>query len=109
MEDINLEIIDDPYFINFIKTKNLSESSERVYSGRLRAFCEFIGKNPSELIKEAQVERSRKINKYFKEYIENLEKSGKSTNTIVNRMDTVKAFYNEYDVDTDGINRIISP
>jgi site-specific recombinase XerD len=108
MEEASLEIMDDPYFKNFIKTKNLSESSERVYSGRLRAFFEFIGKNPSEFIKEAQIE-NKKINKYFQEYIENLKKDGKSSNTIVNRMDTVKAFYKEYDIDTEGINRIISP
>jgi integrase len=108
MEDANLEIMDDPYFKNFIKTKNLSKSSERVYSGRLRAFFEFINKNPSELIKEAQIE-NMKINKYFLEYIENLKKSGKSNITIINRMDTVKAFYKEYDIDTEGINRIVSP
>lgn len=105
----NLEIIDDPYFKNFINRKNLSESTERIYIGRIRAFCEFTEKNPTELIKEAQMGRSRNIDKYFEEYIENLKKNGRSTNTIINRLDTVKAFYKEYEIDTVGINRIISP
>jgi site-specific recombinase XerD len=109
MEEANLEIRNDPYFINFIKRKRLSESTERVYTGRLRSFFEFLGKNPSELIKEAQKESGRRINEYFHDYIDNLKKSGKSSNTIINRVDTVKAFYNAYDIDTEGINRIISP
>ena len=69
--------MNDPYFKNFIKTKNLSESSERVYIGRLRAFCEFIEKNPSELIKRSSIWEIRKIDKYFHEYIENLKNNGK--------------------------------
>lgn len=109
MEESNLEVINDPYFTNFIKGKKLSGSTEIVYSGRLRAFCEFLGKNPSELIKEAQKDRRQKIDEYLHDYIENLKKSGKSSNTIINRVDTVKAFYNEYDIDTDSINHIISP
>ncbi len=109
MEEANLEIMNDPYFKNFIKSRRLSESTERVYTGRLRSFFDFVGKNPSELIKEAQKESRRKIDEYFHDYIENLKKSGKSSNTIINRVDTVKAFYNEYDIDTESINRIISP
>ena len=109
MEETNLEIMNDPYFKNFIKRRRLSESTERVYTGRLRSFFEFLGKNPSELIKEAQKESGRKIDEYFHDYIENLKKSGKSSNTIINRVDTVKAFYNEYDIDTNSINRIIPP
>jgi site-specific recombinase XerD len=109
MEDANLEIRNDPYFINFIKRKRLSESTERVYTGRLRSFFVFLDKTPSELIKEAQKESGRKINEYFQDYIENLKKSGKSSNTIINRVDTAKAFYKEYNVDTGSINLIISP
>jgi site-specific recombinase XerD len=109
MEQTNMEIMDDPYFKNFINTKRLSKSTERVYFGRLKSFCEFLGKNPSELIKEAQYGGEKRIDKYFRNYIENLKNSGKSSNTIINQLDTVKAFYKEYDIDTDGINRIISP
>ena len=41
MNESSLEITNDPYFKNFIKTKKLSKSTERVYYGRLKAFCDF--------------------------------------------------------------------
>ncbi|RJS48412.1 MAG: hypothetical protein CIT03_08090 [Methanobacterium sp.] len=109
MDNASLNINNDPYFKNFIKRRNVSSATKIVYSGRLRAFCEFLGKNPSGLIKEAQKERSKNLDKYLQDYIENLKKSGKSSNTIINRLDTVKAFYKEYDIDTDFINGIIRP
>ncbi len=107
MVESDFEIISDPLFKNFIERRKLSKSTETVYVGRIKSFCEFLGKNPSELIKDAQ--KGRKINRYFNEYIESLKENGKSSNTIVNRVDTVKAFYNEYDIDTKSINQIISP
>lgn len=109
MHKSDIEVVNDPYFKNFINKRRISESTERVYNGRLSSFCEFLGKSPSELIKEAQKEKGQKIDEYFQDYIENLKKSGKSSNTIINRIDTLKAFYKEYDIDTDSINRIISP
>ena len=109
MDKSSIEITNDPYFKNFIKTKNLSESSERVYFGRLKAFCDFLGKNPSDLINEVQKASNDKINGYFNDYIKNLIESGKSSNTITNRLDTVKAFYKEYDIDIEILDKIISP
>lgn len=109
MHKSDIEVVNDPYFKNFINKRRISESTERVYNGRLSSFCEFLGKSPSELIKEAQKEKGQKIDEYFQDYIENLKKSGKSSNTIINRIDTLKAFYKEYDIATDSINRIISP
>jgi site-specific recombinase XerD len=109
MQESNYEISNDPYFINFIGSKNLSKSTEMVYLGRIKSFCEFLDKNPSELIKEAQKESGKKIDKYFHDYIENLKKSGKSPSTIINQTDTVKSFYNRFDIDTKGIKPIIFP
>lgn len=109
MQKSDIEIMNDPYFKNFINRRKLSESTERVYNGRLSSFCLFLGKSPSELIKEAQKVNGKKIDEYFHDYIENLKKNGKSSNTIINRVDTVKAFYSEYDIDIEGINRIVSP
>ncbi len=108
MEKPALEINNDPYLINFMERRKLSESTQRVYSGRLKAFCEFLDKTPSELIKESQKESGLKIHEYFNNYIENLKNTGKSSNTIINRIDTVKAFYKEYNIDTDSINQIIN-
>lgn len=109
MHKYDIEVVNDPYFKNFITKRRISESTERVYNGRLSSFCEFLGKSPSELIKEAQKEKGQKIDEYFQDYIENLKKSGKSPTTINNRIDTIKAFYNEYDVNLGNINNIIFP
>lgn len=109
MPESNLEILKDPYFINFIERKNLSKSTERVYLGRIKSFCQFVGKNPSELIKEARNESGIKIDEYFHDYIENLKNSGKSFNTIINQTDTVKSFYNQFDINTKNIKPIIFP
>lgn len=108
MEESNLEIYNDPYFKDFIKKRRLSESTQTVYIGRIRSYCEFLDKSPSELINEAQESR-QVINKHFQDYVEDLKKSGKSTNTIINRIDTVKAFYSEYKIDTESLNKIITP
>lgn len=109
MQESNLEISKDPYFINFIRSRNLSKTTERVYAGRMKFFCEFLGKSPSELIKEAQKDSGRKFDEHFHDYIENLKKSGKSPKTIINKIDTVKAFYNAFDIDTKNVNSIIFP
>jgi site-specific recombinase XerD len=108
MKESNLEIKVDPYFKNFIKNRRLSKSTVRVYTGRLRSFCEFLDKNPIELIQEAQKNHGL-IEENLNEYIESLQLKGKSSRTIVNSLDTVKAFYNEFDIDTEDIKRIISP
>ncbi|MGB9937248.1 MAG: tyrosine-type recombinase/integrase [Methanobacterium sp.] len=108
MEKSKLDINSDPYFKKFIEKRKLSKSSQTVYNGRLRAFCEFLDKNPSDLIEEAQEGNGKKINHYFNDYIEELKRNGKSSSTIINRVDTVKAFFNEFNIDTEGLNNIIA-
>ena len=108
MKQSNLEIKADPYFKNFIKNRRLSKSTVSVYTGRLRSFCEFLDKNPMELVKDTQ-KNPGLIEENLENFIENLKLEGKSSRTIINSLDTVKAFYNEFDIDTEGIKRIISP
>jgi site-specific recombinase XerD len=109
MPESNIEISKDPYFVNFIGSKNLSKSTEMVYLGRIKTFCKFLDKNPMELIKDAQKDSGKKVNEYFNDYIENLKKGGKSPNTIINQIDTIKSFYNRFDIDTKDIKPIIVP
>lgn len=109
MEESHLEVNNDLYFKDFIEKRRLSESTKIVYIGRIRSYCEFLDKSPSDLIKEAQKESQQVINKHFHDYIEDLKKSGKSTNTIINRIDTVKAFYSEYEIGIESLNKIITP
>lgn len=106
MQDLTIEM--DPYLKNFIDNRNLSKSTEMIYLGRIKSFCQFFGKTPSQLIEEILNESGIKIEGYFQDYIENLKKRGQSSNTIINKVDTVKAFFNEFKINTENINRIIS-
>ena len=103
--DINVE--EDPLYQEFINKRKLNKSTIRVYAGRLNSFCKFSGLNPSELISQAKNEDIKEINERFHEYIEYLKHEGKSSNTIYNKMDTVKAFYNQYHVDVNHIDEIV--
>lgn len=103
--DINVE--EDPLYQEFIKKRKLNKSTIRVYNGRLNSFCKFSGLNPSELINQAKNEDIKKINERFHNYIEYLKQDGKSSNTIYNKIDTVKAFYNQYHIDVKHIDEII--
>ena len=107
MNESNFKIKNDQYFKNYIERRSLSKSTQTVYIGRIKSFCDFLGKNPSELIKEAKKSDKSRINEYFHDYIENLKKHGKTSSTIINTIDTVKSFYNEYDIDIGNINDIL--
>lgn len=109
MNELNLEISKDPFFNNFIEKRNLSKSTKTVYMGRIRSYCDFLGKNPSELIQDAQKRKGMKVDELVNSYIEELKQTGKSPTTIVNNLDTVKAFYNEFQIDTNPIKNITIP
>jgi Site-specific recombinase XerD len=109
MNELNLEISKDPFFNNFIEKRNLSKSTKTVYMGRIRSYCDFLGKNPSELIQDAQKRKGMKVDELVNSYIEELKQTGKSPTTIVNNLDTVKAFYNEFQIDTNPIKNISIP
>lgn len=95
------DVREDKTFKNFIKNRELRESTEILYARRLTDFCNFINKNPSELIEEIKEEKSRneKVSDYVENYLDELKNKGKSVNTIKNRFDTLKAFFNEFDID----------
>lgn len=109
MNELNLEISKDPIFNNFIENRNLSKSTKTVYIGRIVAYCDFVGKNPSELIRDAQKRKDMSVDNLVNSYIEELKNSGKSPVTIVNNLDTVKAFYNEFEIDIKQVKNITIP
>lgn len=97
----------DPLYQEFINKRKLNKSTIKVYNGRFNSFCRFKGLNPSDLIKQAQNNGTTEINHTFYEYIKYLKKGGKSSSTIYNNVDTIKAFYNEYHIDVKQISEII--
>ena len=113
MEISHLDIVKDRTFQDFIKNREISKSTELLYARRLTDFCNFIDKDPTELIEEALEEYNQKSGKqevttYVEDYLNELKNNGKSNNTIKNRCDTLKAFLSEFEVDTTAINGIKS-
>lgn len=107
------DIQKDETFKNFIKSRELRESTEILYSRRLTDFCDFIGKDPTELIKEALKEQNLKIEDQsaynnVENYLDVLKGEGKSFSTIKNRHDTLKAFFNEFNINIPHIKNPIA-
>ncbi len=101
-------IIEDENFQNFIKKREIRESTEMLYARRLNDFCKFIGQNPTQLIEKAQKEHNIKIEdqeiyNFVEDYLNELKDEGKSTNTIKNRYDTLNAFFKSFDIKTPDI------
>lgn len=107
------DIQKDETFKNFIKNRELRESTEILYARRLTDFCNFIDKDPSELIEEALKEQYLKIKEQttynnIETYLDVLKDEGKSFNTIKNRYDTLKAFFNEFNISIPNIKNPIA-
>jgi integrase len=99
------DIKNDRCFKDFIRSRSRRTNTISQYITRIRVYANFTGKNPTELIEEAESEedqgirlRNRKINDYFYEFREKLEEEGKTSGTINGYFDTVKAFYRNYDI-----------
>lgn len=107
------DIQKDETFRNFIKNREIRESTETLYARRLTDFCNFIDKDPTELIEEALKEHNLKTEDQtayndLKNYLDILKDEGKSFNTIKNRYDTLKAFFNEFNISTPNIKNPIA-
>ena len=102
---------DDETFRNFIRSRELRESTEILYARRLTDFCNFIDKDPTELVEEMlkehdQKSSAQKLSKYVENYLDELKDEGKSFNTLNNRFDTLKAFFNDFNINTSIIKNI---
>lgn len=95
---------------DFLRMRSLRESTKYAYILRIKSFANFVEKTPTMLIEEAELEddqeirpRKRKLNKYLLDYMDCLENSNKSRNTIKNNVETIKAFFNYFDISTPKI------
>lgn len=106
MEYTKDKVWGDPTFKDFIRSRGIKERTARHYESRIRYYCNFIGKSPTELIDEAEEEqqegiklRKRKVKSYVLDFIDHLKSKGRSSNTIKSYIETIRAFYNEYEID----------
>jgi site-specific recombinase XerD len=89
------EIKNDPVFIEFISNKELADSTKRIYAYRLKDFSVFLDKSPSDILYDSE---SCRIEENLYRFIENMREEGKSEITIQNNLDTIRTFYNSYNM-----------
>ena len=105
------DIKNDEEIKDFLRAKNRRESTEIEHLKRLKKYCNFLGKSPSELINEAEDDeenrirmKKRHIRKYFLEYSEYLRNKGRSQYTISNHFSSIKAFYRNSEIELPNIS-----
>lgn len=103
-----MEVSQDPYFLEWTNTRNLTPSTIKVYTGVLGMYSSFLNKSPSILISEARDDQvnhpwmsDRRINHYFLNYKEHLQ--GLRYNTIRRHFTVIKGFYHHYEITTPKI------
>lgn len=97
---MNLDLA-EKWFIN----KNLSDSTQSLYTLGLSKYCKLIGKNLNELLDEAENEeddiprlRNRKIDSYIPRFKKSLEDAHLAPQTIKVYVSAVKSFYKYYKI-----------
>lgn len=110
MEFNKEDILNDPVFKDFIRSRGVKERTKRLYESRIRHYCNFTGKNPSELIDEAEKEqdtglkrRRRKVKTYLLDFIDYQKEKGRGHITIKSYIETIKGFYYDNDIDIPKI------
>lgn len=106
------DIKNDVCVKDFLRSRDLRESTKNGYILRIKSYSNFINKMPSEFIEEAEKEeedgikpRHRKVKGYLLDYVEDLESRNRQNLTIKSLLETVKSFYNHFDIDTPRIKR----
>lgn len=106
----NYDLENDKEIIDFLRAKPRRKSTELTHIQRLKIFCNFLGKKPVELIKEAEEDennrirmKKRKIRKYFIEYSKYLRDYGRSQYTISNHFSSIKSFYRNSEIELPHI------
>ena len=112
--NMKLEIKDienDEEIKDYLRAKPRRKSTQMEHLIRLKVYCNFIDKTPSELIKEAEFDeenrirmKKRHIRKYFLEYSEYLRNKGSSQYTISNHFSSIKSFYRNAEIELPNIS-----
>lgn len=105
-----MNIQNDLHLIEFIQNLNVRKTTQEIYIKRLKVYCEFTGKTPTQLIEEAEEDeenrirmKKRRIKKDLTSYILYLRELNRSPNYITSLVSTVKSFYGEYEIELPRI------
>ena len=116
MKYLKNDILNDHIFKNYLNHKNIDNNNTIIqYVIRIKSYCNYTQKTPTELIAEAIEEQNkgvkssdRKVNKYLQDFINKLTKKSKSENTIKAYYDTIKAIYYDNNIELQKIEFIFN-
>ncbi len=101
-----MNIQNDPHLIEFLQNLNVRKTTQEIYIKRLKVYCEFTDKTPTQLIEEAEEDeenrirmKNRRIKKYIVQYLVYLREQNRSPNYITSLISAVKSFYSEYEIE----------
>jgi integrase len=106
-----MDISSDRYIKEFFSQRDITNpNTKKTYLIRLRKYCEFLGKTPTELIDEAVLEedkgirmKDRQIKEHLLDFKTQLQDDGKSYNTLKTYIAVIMGFYHEHEIDTPRI------
>ena len=105
------DITEYPKIKQWYSILELSENTQKLYSLIMRQFCECVGKNPTELIKEAETEikkgllpSERKIVVDIVKYKNYLKEKDAAPKTQSTSMTAIKSFFRVFDITLPEFN-----
>lgn len=107
------DILDDPYFQEFLDSSPLKQRSKDLYTLFMKNYSNYVKKTPTEIIDEAEKEqedgvrsRKRSIKKYLNGFARYMEKRKYSPITVRRTIGLNKSFYLFFDIDVPKIRTI---
>ncbi len=104
------DILNDMVVKNFLNNRNTGNSSNTQYVSRIKSYCDFTGKTPTELIDESLKEQNNGINfddriimKYLHDFFYKLIENGKSENTVKAHYETINGLYKDNNIEIPDI------
>lgn len=108
------ELMKDPLVKDFLRSRGIRKTTEKLYLFRINRYSKFLGKSPAEFIDEAEEEqdmgikrRKRRINSYIYDFVELLQLENSSANSIKSIVGTVVSFYRQFDIDTPILRNLV--
>lgn len=100
-----MDIKKDEYFLDYIESRNLRDTTIRVQGISMTQYCNLIGKTPTELIEEAKEDqknipwaKERRIKRYLVKFLHFMKEKKLSPSTIETRMGHIRSFYIEEEI-----------
>jgi integrase len=108
----NMNVEDDPLFLEFCQNRNIAKSTINLYKIALTKYTDFTKMTLEELIHQAELEedlavrmRKRKIKEYLTRFQQSLETKNLSESYIKVQLTLIKAFYYENDIILPKLHR----